>query len=159
MDTLSLLIFLSASKKSIWVKSGSLEGRLTNGSLRAVLSHESAHLPPAVLTEPINGTFQVCNDLLPSRFQDIYLFFWGKILWLQNSNVGDEVLPDSGLGIFLSRYTQFSLLKDEINLYSSKFMEIINEKFKLTKVTELMSTLSFLCVLRLELPLKVIPSW
>lgn len=35
--------------------------------------------------------------------------------------------------------------------------EIINEKFKLTKVTELMSTLSFLCVLRLELPLKVIP--
>ena len=160
MDALSLLIFLSASKKSIWVKSGSLEGRLTNGSLRAVLSHESAHLPPAVLTEPINGTFQVCNDLLPSRFQDIYLFFWGKILWLQNSNVGDEVLPDSGLGIFLSRYTQFSLFKDEINLCSLKFMkEIINEKFKLTKVTELMSTLSSLCVLRLELPLKVIPPW
>jgi len=82
----------------------------------------------------------------------------GKILWLQNSNLGDEVLPDSGLGIFLSRYTQFSLFKDEINLYFLKFMkEIINENFKLTKVTELMSTLSSLCVLRLKLPLKVIP--
>lgn len=82
----------------------------------------------------------------------------GKILWLQNSNIGDEVLPDSGLGIFLSRYTQFSLFKDEINLYFLKFMkEIINENFKLTKVTELMSTLSSLCVLRLKLLLKVIP--
>lgn len=82
----------------------------------------------------------------------------GKILGLQNSNVGGEVLPDSGLGIFLSRYTQFSLLKDEINLYPLQFMkEIINENFKVTKVTELMSTLSSLCMLRLELPLKVLP--
>lgn len=82
----------------------------------------------------------------------------GRILWLQNSNVGGVVLPDSGLGIFLSRYTQFSLLKDEINLYSLQFTrEIINENFKVTKVTELMSTLSSLCVLRLELPLNILP--